>query len=339
MSTCIRLLLLAITALQLAAAPVQPASTPPAPAGSDVPPDVQPEALPDTKTSPAPLPLGTPADLPQRLSALSPANPDGYLRLGEDIAAIAIDNRGRDLARTLFVLAFTLDRARAASSTSPTATSACLALAAMASTESDRRWLTSMARSMDRRLALPAWIARDDNPADSGAAYLAATFVGLVRGGDTIRATRVLAQPGVRDLLQRYERLLSPIGDTGGLSALEQEMARWPCPECAGKRIARRFQSSPPQYRLCSVCNGTLGPEIRPQQLTAQLRFESRLLSGASRSWAAQVMSDRGAPLRDVDPDELAPALGINPDASIWRDGRWSIPGNVPASGQEPAGR
>ncbi len=306
----------------LGAAPVlQPAPQTPAPVPSPAP------APPSTSTSPiaAPdaLPAGMPPDLADRLAALKPADPDGYLRLGEDVASMAVDSRGRDLARRLFVLAFTLDRARSASSTSPTATSACLALAAMANLEADRRWLVSLARALDRRLAFPAWIARAEDPVDSGTAYLAATFVGLVRGGDSIRAQRVLAQPGVRDLIKRYERLLSPINDTGGLSSLEQEMSRWPCPECGGKRVARRFQSNPPQYRLCSVCGGTLGPEIRPETLAAQLRFESRMLSGSSRSWAAQVMSDRGAPLRDVDPAELAPAFGISTEATLWRNGRW----------------
>ncbi|HLO42544.1 MAG TPA: hypothetical protein VK176_16095, partial [Phycisphaerales bacterium] len=179
------------------------------------------------------------------------------------------------------------------------------------------------ARSIDRRLALPEWSSKRSEASDPTTAYLASLFVGLVRAGDTVRAQKVLAQPGVRELIKRNERLLSPIGDTGGLSNLEREMTRWPCPECAGKRIVRKYQSIPPQYRVCSVCNGTLGPRIIPEELAAQLRFESRILAGTARSWASEVLSDGGAPLRDVDPDELVKVLRLDPSRPLWREGRW----------------
>ncbi len=285
-----------------------------------------------------------PEDLAAKLAALRPSEPDAYLRLGEDVAARAMDSRGRELARQLFTLAFVLDRKRSGGAVAPTATSACLALAEISATESDRRWLLSLARSIDLRLSAPAWSSRGADAADSGTAYLAAVYVGLVRGGDSIKAQRVIGQPGVRDLIQRYERLLSPINDTGGLNSLEQEMTRWPCPECGGKRIVRRFQSNPAQYRLCSVCGGTLGPALHPLELAAQLRFESRMLSGTARSWAAQVIADGGVPLRDVDPAELPAAMGVDPAAVLWRDGRWISdrpatppPQPSPATGQTGA--
>lgn len=321
----------ALGSIALHAAP-QPAQTPVAPAPS---PTTAPPATTEIPEPPPPppLPRGMPADLPARLSALRPGNPDAYLRLGEDVAAAAQDNRGRELARTLFGLAFTLDRRRASATVFPSATSAALALAELASTETDRKWYISLARSLDRRLTSPAWTSRGQDQADSSTAYLAAVYVGLVRAGDSIKAQRVLAQPGVRELIHRYERLLSPVNDTGGLLALEQEMSRWPCPECAGKRIVRKFQSIPPQFRLCVVCGGTLGPTLRPEELAAQLRFEARLLSGTARSWAAQIISDGGTPLRDVDPDELPAALGIDPDASLWRGGRWVAEPPPPQAG------
>lgn len=315
----------------LAAGPQRPAPPPPHPPQTAPPPSVpdststssRPASPADTRAPTDLLPPGMPDDLAGRLSALRPSAPDAYLRLGEDVAAAAQESRGKDLARRLLGLAFVLDRKRAATSVSPVASSAALALAEIASTEADRRWFTSLARSLDRRLASPPWTSRGVDSGESDTAYLACVFVGLVRGGDSIRAQRVIAQPGVRDLLLRYERLLSPMNATGGLSALEREMSRWPCPECAGKRIVRKYQSNPPQFRLCSVCAGTLGPTLRPEDLAAQLRFEARLLSGTARSWAAQVISDGGPPLRDVDPDELPAVLGIDPSATLWRAGAW----------------
>ncbi|GMV26278.1 MAG: hypothetical protein AMXMBFR58_23090 [Phycisphaerae bacterium] len=302
----------------------QPAATSPAEPGAPTLPlapaaDQPPQPAP----TPDPLPANLPFDLEHRLAELRPGNPEGYLRLGEDVAAAATDNLGRGLARRLYTLAFVLDRRRANTSVWPTATSACLALAELATTQADRQWLEALARSIDRRLAVPEWTTAAQDPVDSATAYLATVFVGLVRSGDTIRAERVLAQPGVRDVIRRYERLLSPYNQPGGLAELEREMTRWPCPECAGKRVVRRFQSNPPQFRLCSVCRGTLGPDLSPQTLSAQLRFESRLLAGTARSWAAQVISDDGAPLRDVDPGELPGAMGVDPSLVIWRDGRW----------------
>ncbi|HRJ49382.1 MAG TPA: hypothetical protein PKU91_02545, partial [Phycisphaerales bacterium] len=229
-----------------------------------------------------------------------------------------------------YTLAFVLDRRRSGGLIFPTATSACLALAEMSPNDADRAWLISMARSIDPRLSYPDWSRSEPRSADSNTAYLATVFVGLVRAGDSIRARRVIEYPGVRDLIRRHERLLSPINDTGGLGELEREMARWPCPECTGKRIVRRYQTNPPQYRLCSVCRGTLGPRIDPEVLAAHLRFESRLLAGTARSWAAQVVSDGGAPLRDADPSELPAAMNVNPDAYLWRNGGWTAPEREP---------
>lgn len=292
-----------------------------------------PHQTPLTTTQPSniePTPGGLFPDLEQRLAALRPTEPESYLRLGEDVAAGATDARGRELARTLYTLAFVLDRRRSGVLIFPTATSACLALAEMSPNDAERAWLISMARSIDPRLSYPDWSRSEPQTADSNTAYLATVFVGLVRAGDSIRARRVIEYPGVRDLIRRHERLLSPINDTGGLSELEREMARWPCPECTGKRIVRRYQTNPPQYRVCSVCRGTLGPRIDPEVLAAHLRFESRLLAGKARSWAAQVVSDGGAPLRDADPSELPAAMNVNPDAFLWRNGGWAAPEREP---------
>lgn len=308
---------------------IQPAAEPPPSTATDTTP-------PRTVPSDPPVGLavslagGLAEDLAERLASLRPSDPEAYLRLGEDVAEQATDARGRDLARTLYTLAFILDRRRTEAMIFPTATSACLALAQMSPNDHQRAWLVALAHAIDPRMKYPDWSRSEPPAADSNTSYLAAVYVGLVRAGDSVRARRVIDSPGVRDLIRRYERLLSPINDTGGLNELEREMARWPCPECAGKRIVRRYQTNPPQFRVCSVCRGTLGPTLKPEILAAHLRFESRMLSGTARSWSAQVISDGGAPLRDADPGDLPAVMNVDPEAVLWRQGRWIAPGRDP---------
>ena len=59
-------------------------------------------------------------------------------------------------------------------------------------------------------------------------------------------------------------------------------------------------------------------------ELANQLRIEAVLLQGTQRSWAAQVLSDAGAPLRDLDPAELPGTYAVDPKKVLGRDGQWS---------------
>jgi len=260
-----------------------------------------------------------------RLEALSPSDPRAYFELGEEIADAASNPATLQLARRLYVLALYLDRARAGQRLSA---SACLALADLATRERDRRWLRSLAGTLDQRLAGPAWVRSAEARASSQAGYGAATALGLVRSGDGVRARRALADPAVRALLRSYERLLDPAALPGAMRVLEREADRWPCPECHNQRIVRRLGSGrEPLYRPCTNCAGNPGPAMSVAALIAHLRLESQLLSGVQRSWSAQVAADRGAPLRDPDPSDVAPAFGIDPARSVYRNGEWVEPG------------
>ena len=274
-------------------------------------------------------------ELRTRLEALNPSDPKAYFDLGEEVADTADNPATLGLARRLFVLALHLDRARSGQRLSA---SACLALADLAARERDRRWLQSLAGTLDQRLAGPAWVRRAEKLASSQAGYNAATALGLVRSGDGVRARQALADPAARSLLRSYERLLNAAGLSGALRALEREADRWPCPECHNQRIVRKLGSGrEPQYRLCTNCQGNPGPLMTVPELVAHLRLESQLLSGIQRSWSAQVSADRGAPLRDPDPADVAPAFDIDPAQCVFRNGQWTEPAAPQGTGVTPA--
>lgn len=272
-------------------------------------------------------------DLRKRLEALEPGNPEAYFELGEDVALDATDPAQIALSRRLLVLAYQLDRARGGRRL---AGAACLALAEISPAARDRRWLWSLASGLDRRHARPDWVRRSQEQYSDQAGLRAATVLGMIRSGDGRAALELLKEPGIRGLLQSYERALSPTGDTGALRSLEREAERWPCPECHNQRIIKKSGSGKDaQYRLCLNCNGNPGPKLSADDLIVQLRLESALLRGIQRSWAAQAATDQGEPLRDPDPDELAHAMGVDASKTLFRNGEWVAPG--PPSGDSHA--
>ncbi len=261
-------------------------------------------------------------NLRERLEALQPADPRAYFLLGEEVAQEFRTPAELELARTLLVLAFHLDRDQGGT----LAPSAAIALAELQGIGQDRDWLIALAHAMDHRHAAPDW--RGASPAETSDldAYRAAVAVGRVRSGHGRDALELLEDPAVMEIIRRYEPLLSPANRPGSADWLLREARRWPCPECGFERINRAIDASQSGYVKCRVCNGNPGPQISQDELIAQLRFEARMLNGVQRSWAAQVIADAGAPLRDPTPEELAPTLGIDPRKSLWRDGQWIAP-------------
>ncbi len=255
----------------------------------------------------------------QRLILLDPSDPSAYFLLGEEVAAEIQSKAEEELANQLFGLAFELDRADG----SPTwiAPSSCLALASLARLESDTRWLRALASRLDPRYAPPRWRGASSDGVVSKAAFNTAEAVGEARSGHGIQARRLLDKPGVRDLLLRYGRLLGFSASTGALWQIDQWANEWPCRECGNERVVFRPDTDPPSYRECYTCRGNPGPVLNNAQLIAQLRFESRLLHGISRSWGAQLAIDYAAPLREPVADELASVMGIDPQRPYWRDG------------------
>ncbi|MCC6320517.1 MAG: hypothetical protein IT438_03670 [Phycisphaerales bacterium] len=262
-----------------------------------------------------------------RLAALSPDNPLAYFELAEEIAAAPIAIDDRDLARTLFVLAAVLAAEPASAGprkaeTTPDwlASSACLALVSLAESEPERRWLRAMAGSLtpeESRAA--AQRASSASSLDAPAQELAAALDSL-RAGQGQRAAKLLERPGVSDLLDRYERLLTSDGRPGGAARIRSLVSKFPyCRECRNERVTRDREGT----HLCSTCGGRPGPKVEGEELVGQLRLESLLVNGIQRSWAAQTIADGGAPLRELDMASLADAFGVDPARRWWRQGHW----------------
>lgn len=267
-------------------------------------------------------PVAQPGEFAQRLAALKPESPERYFELAEELADTVAEEADKALPRALYVLAFELDRRRPQGGR--LAASCALGLAKIERLERDRRWLTALAGAIDRRYGLPDWnVAAAPLLSDETAAK-AATVLGLTRSGDGRDARKLMDEPGVLDVLKRYERAIGTTGETGALSRLDKYMQAWPCPECHNARVVRRMTDKGPEFRLCPACRGNPGPQLSEEELIGQLRFEAALLNGIQRSWAAQVVVDQGAPLRDPDPEQLAAFFRVNPAKVYWRDGKWS---------------
>lgn len=264
-----------------------------------------------------------------RLESLNPRDAEAYFLLGEEVMDVAASKAEETVARQLFGLAFELDRRDG----SPTwiAPSSCIALASIARLESDARWLRALANRIDPRYAPPAWRESVSAGAVSTVAFTTAEAVGETRAGNGVQARNLLGKPGVRKLILRYGRLLGFSAATGAAWQIEEWAGDWPCRECGNERVVFRPDTDPPSYRECYTCRGNPGPRLSPAQLIAQLRFESRLLHGISRSWGAQIAIDLGAPLREPVADELVAVLEIDADEPYWRDGWTALP-DAPAA-------
>jgi hypothetical protein len=256
-----------------------------------------------------------------KLAALSPDQPEAYFLLAEEVADGADDEPRADLARTLFVLAFELDRKRGGTTL---AASCAMGIARVERLERDKRWLLAIASSVDRRYALPDWNVGATLAISDETAFKAASVLGLARSGDGREARRLLDQPGVAEVLRRYERAIGATGLTGALSRLNKYIQSWPCPECGNSRTVNKPGERGVEVRLCGTCRGNPGPRLDDGEYISQLRFEAMLLDGIQRSWAAQVVVDQGAPLRDPDLDELAPTYGVDPGKPYFRDFKWT---------------
>ena len=312
-------------------------------------PATSPAVDPNAKAPPAPPPASAPLVQPQddeppsplldrfrtRLQSLSPANPEGYYLLGEEVADQANDPGARRLAEQLYVLAFDLSAARPdRPGRAALQASACVALADHVRIDHDRRWLVALARTLDPRRVPPEWLARQAPATTDSAAYQVATVIGLVRSGDGGQARQLLQRPEVRAAFDAYDRMMVNIGIQGGANGIIREADRWPCPECQNERIVRK--GNPPEAKACSHCQGDPGPALTGAEFIAQLRFESLILQGSQRSWAAQVAADSGAPLMDPDSGGLAAAFDVDPTLVLWRDGRWVADPNAPPRPKPP---
>lgn len=264
-----------------------------------------------------------------RLAALSPAQPEAYFLLAEDIAdGSESDAARRRVATRLFVLAYELSRSTQQGR--ELAASACLGLASVAGTARDKQFLTSLARSLDPRQSPPGWVDVPETATSDSGAYRLAVLLGDIRAGEGLRARRLLEDPDVSSLLERYDSLLGKSGWDLGTFTVRREAGRWPCAECRNERVVRRATQGVVEYQICPVCSGHLGPQITSNQLLAQLRFDAWLLQGSQRSWASQMGMDGGLPLVEPDPNRVGLQFGIDPSLVLYRNGSWVADPNAP---------
>ncbi len=265
---------------------------------------------------------GVAASFADRLGTLDPGDPGAYLRLGEEILALARTEGDRTMARRLFTIAY--EGAREAGDRPGVQTSACIALADTTRFERDRRWLWSIVRLIDPRYAAPDWSRTVERDVSDEAAYRSAVTLGLLRSGNGLRAREMLRDERVREVFDWYSGLLTGTGPGDVLTLLENEAQRWPCPECKNERVVRTPEGGfdGPRVR-CFTCRGNPGWELGEAGMLATLRFESRVLSGVQRSWGAQLAADLGEPLRDPDPAGVADAVGFDASRRVFDGGVW----------------
>lgn len=273
--------------------------------------------------------------LRERLTTLDPAAPLAYFELAEEVAYEQPEDVA--LARTLYVLAFEL--ARRSDPGSPLRASVCLALADLSTSSLERRWLRSLARSMTGGGGALMPIAPNEEDINPGVAMTLAQALGDFQAGEYRKAIEAIdGDPRVHEAFERETRSLP-----GGPSRIEDELRSEPqCRRCRNKRIVRAGE--PNTSMLCPTCGGDPGPHLTDAELIDLLRVESIMLGGTSSTWSAQFILDDGRPLRDIDPEELAPWFNVDPEATRWDSARlgWVRPGDHAAdadreTGTEPA--
>jgi len=284
--------------------------------------------------SPRAVSLTTAPDEPNpwstRLVSLTPSKPMDYFLLAEEVAGDSSTPASISLARHLYVLSYELDAKLDSIRRQPRlAASVCLALAAIAKRDDERRWLIALAQSYSdpggfRPPSAGAIASREslgDIPAD--VALDVANVLGLSRSGEGRRAEPLLEHPGVTDALAKLDATSRNLSFSL-VSFVNKVQRDWPiCPQCRNRR-AVPSGGKQGEMSLCDSCRGNPGPKLTPQELIFQLRIESALLRGTQRSWAAQLVTDAGSPLRDLDASELAATYDVDPAKPVWRDGQWS---------------
>ncbi len=263
----------------------------------------------------------------RRLERLDPSDPEAYFLLAEEAADIG----EAETARRLFGLAAALEPAQFGRS-------ACLAIASMEAENSAARVrylaLAEMHPQAEARGPVPepvTWTAVPGN--DLGPAY-ASAVIGYHRIGEDRRAHRL------QDTLPALEAYLEepPAGMSLILEEVRLRSATQPvcetcqnrqvtvCPACNGNTSVACATCRGRRVTLCRTCDGRPGQKPDISALSSQLRLELTLLAGAEAGWSDQLQLDRGSARHLLLPGRLAETLGIDPAATIYRNGRWERP-------------
>lgn len=287
------------------------------------------------------------AGLEARLAALSPDEPMAYFRLAEEVAYEYATEPARRLAQRLFVLSFELDRRSARPAGDGLGASVALALADLSTDETERRWLLALASFFRGSSPGPA-----PGPGGTGGELAGAgaeddlgrrlaEAAARLRGGD----------PTPVRILRNRADLPTWLRDVGFppdeadeyLAELERVAGRIRrSPRSQDGRVIKRIVDGDQIVELDPITRGNPGPSLDADELVAQLRVEGLLVGADPRDWAAAELIHAGRPLRDVDADELAPALSVDPTRTVWRldpsgrwpGGRWVDPGEDAPAGE-----
>lgn len=270
---------------------------------------------------PADTPPPTAPTLDERLHALTPADPEAYFLLGEELAAEPQTPGNLELSQRLYVLAIVLASRDEALRT--TAAGAALGLLDITRSEADRRALRSIASTLDPRFGTRDWSRSTEAGVSDDVAYDAATTLGAIRAGMGTMVRNELKRPEIRSLIDRHSALITGALGQNILPELEHQADAWPCPECRNERIVTKRHTGQVERVLCYTCGGNPGPVLTREQYIGQLRFEAQVLNSAPRSWGVQVAADLGAPLREADIAELPIRFGIDVTRPWFRDGAW----------------
>lgn len=257
----------------------------------------------------------------ERLHALDGRSAMAYFLLAEEVAEEDASEPRRTLARTLFVLAHEVDRASGAPE--GLSNSVYLALASIADREGEREWLLALAGR--------ARMLRSGSPADADVAaegLRLAEAIGFARAGEGREVKARLEKDAARPALERLARTSPAVR-----RMLDDAMREVSCPVCRNRGtvkslVPRATGGNEEVHTLCPDCRGNPGPGLSRDRFAATLAVECALLDARHDQWSAQTWLDRGAPLRDPDPDDLASFYAVDPLARAWRGtdlsaGRW----------------
>ncbi len=272
-------------------------------------------------------------DIEEQLEVLDPSMPEAYFTLGEELAAEARTEQDYKLVQRLYLI--TILQSHDQPNGATLAASACIALADTARADADRRVLWAIARMLDPRYSIRDWSRSTDVVVTDDVAFETATALGHIRSGWGSRAVADLRRDDVQRLIRRYSALITGTIQQNILPELERQAKEWPCPECRNDRVVTKRHTGRIERRLCYTCGGNPGPEMTPDELIGQLRFESFLLNSRQRSWGAQVAADLGEPMRDPEIGDLALRFGVDPKRVLYRNGQWVEP--LPTESHEDA--
>lgn len=256
-----------------------------------------------------------------RLSALTPEEPEAYYLLAEEVADRADDPEDIRLAQQLYVLSYELSaNGQAAPWLRP---SACIALASLERDPSRRRWLFAVAALLDDRYA---GIARDNQPLAEFPESLRlafAEYLGLVRAGRGALARTRFDRPGMSDLLEAVGEAVIGLQNAPSLARIRGEAGVWPCKQCSNARSVP--DASDPETRrvLCPNCRGNPGPLLSDEDRLGYIALEAIALRADGRTWSAEHAMLRTGPLLDPDPTRVAAIYRIDTTRPVYKSGEW----------------